>query len=497
MMKNQQNDRKQYPEKLMEVTFKNNDLENQNLKQLEYASGRKKDSLFLYTTAITANLLIFACGSGFGWTSPVVPLLKKSNPAVNPLGRPITPLEESWIASLYCLGAAIGPLFAAKLADHLGRKKALLTFAIPKLICLLILSFATDIKIYYATRLSMGLVVGSVFAIVPMYLAEISQTHNKGRIGSLMVVFLTSGVFYVFLIGPFLSVKVLTFSCAVPVMIFLVFFGLFIPESPVYLVGQGKTEEAAEALMKLRNKRQSQVQEELRKISDAIKSEHEGKGRGVMDLFTDRGLRKALLVSLVLLMSQQFSGINAVIAFLEPIFEASGTSISAYVSTNLIGFVQVVSTIFTAVIVEKLGRKVLLLVSTIGTSISMALLGLYFHLQDDNVFDVELIFWLPIISLISFVILFSLGLSGLPWTITSEIFPSNIMPLALSLASFSCFLSSFLVTLGFPILLESHGMGKCFWLFSGCMMLSTCFIYYLVPETKGKTSAELQEILRK
>ncbi|XP_074027457.1 facilitated trehalose transporter Tret1-like [Leptinotarsa decemlineata] len=458
---------------------------------------KTKDSVFLYTSAISVNVLIFACGSGFGWTSPVVPLLKNNDPEINPLAKPISPLEESWIASLYCLGASIGPLFAGNLADVLGRKRTLLTLAIPKLACLLILSFAADIWLFYVTRLFMGLVVGSVFAVVPMYLAEISETHNKGRVGALMVVFLTSGVLYVFLIGPYLSVKVLTLCCALPVILFLVIVGIFIPESPVFLVRSRSHDKAVEALTKLRNRSQAQVQAEILNISERLELEGNERHGGLSIIFKDKGMRKSLVISVGLLMSQQFSGINAVIAFLDPIFDASGTGIPTNLSTILIGFIQVLATIVTAAIVEKLGRKVLLLISSAGTSISMALLGLYFHLQDGNVTLGEKLFWLPIVSLISFIIVFSFGLSGLPWTVTSEIFPSNIMSIAFSLGSFSCFMSSFLVTLGFPILLERHGMAHCFWFFSVCMALSTCFIYCLIPETKGRTSLELQEILKK
>ncbi|XP_023015632.2 facilitated trehalose transporter Tret1 [Leptinotarsa decemlineata] len=449
---------------------------------------------FLYLSAVTANLLMLSCSSGFSWTSPVFTLLKKSNLEENPLGRQLTPLEESLITSLYCLGAtAISP-FAGKLADSLGRRRLLLWIAFPKVICLLVLAFATNIWIYYITRFLMGIVLGIVFTVLPMFLAEISELHNRGTVGSIMNIFINFGILYIFIIGPFLSVKALTLCSIIPLLLFIVLFGFFIPESPVFLVSKNRNQQALKALVKLRGKQQSQVQDELRKLSKMIENGRKQR-TNISNIFKDRGLSKGVVISIMLPLLQQFAGIYAVLAFMGPIFDASATGLSTYVATNLVCTIRVVSTFITAALMERLGRKTLLLISSTGTGVSLVFLGLYFYFKNDLEYDMSLFYWLPVTSVITYMVFYNLGLSGIPFILPNELFPSHIKALASSVASFSCFTSSFVVTLIFPVLRESAGMAVCFWLFLGFTMFGTIYIYIAVPETKGKMPTEVQEYL--
>ncbi|KAJ8946851.1 hypothetical protein NQ318_006761 [Aromia moschata] len=394
-----------------------------------------------------------------------------------PLGKPITAFEESWIASLTCLGAGIGPLAAGKLADSLGRKRTLLLIAFPMVAAFVTLSFATTVNLYYVARFVLGLGVGSVFAVLPTYLGEITQDHNRGKFGCLMTVFLTIGLLYPLAVGPFLSIKLFSFSCAVPLMLFLIFFSLFVPDSPVYLVSVGNTKGAREALRKLRNS--DQVEGELKLMTQ--------------DLEQTQGL----IVCIGLVVLQQFSGINAVLAFLGPIFEATGSGLSPYASTTTVGVIQVLGTLLTTSIVEKLGRKVLLVASTIGSCASIFLLGLYFYLKTSKIYDVSNIFWLPVVCVVVYIIVFNIGLGPLPWLVMSEVFPPHAKGVAAALTTCSCFMASFLVTLGFPIIVKLAGMTECLWLFGSFCLLGIVFIYCVVPETKGKSLAEIQQLLRK
>ncbi|CAH1972685.1 unnamed protein product [Acanthoscelides obtectus] len=451
------------------------------------------NSTFLYISAVTADLLILSVGCGFSWTAPVFPILQSTDPNENPLGRPITPIEESWVASLYCLGAAIGPIFAGKFADRLGRKRTLIIISFPMIISLVILAFAKNIHIYYVTRFVMGITAGSAFNVLPMYLAEISEVRNRGTTGCLMAVFVVLSGLISFLIGPLLSIRLFTIFCCIPLLLFVIFFGLFIPETPLFLIASGKREKAENALIQLRSKHRDQIREEITKIEDSCAKQTSKSDISI--LFKEKGLRKALVISVILLLSQQLAGINAVMAFLNSIFEAAGSGASTYTSTVVIAVIQIIATIVAASAVEKLGRRLLLLVSTIGSCASLFLLGLYFYLKNSKFYDVTNIYWLPLASLVVYIIAFNVGLSCIPWTITHEIFPSNVQSIASSVASVSCFTASFSVTLCFPILIEMIGMAKCFWLFGTFLATSTLFIYLVVPETKGKTVAEIQVIL--
>ncbi|KAG5894119.1 hypothetical protein JTB14_004057 [Gonioctena quinquepunctata] len=471
---------------------------NKNVERFELEPAdkalEKSNNTFLYISAVTANLLMFACSSGFAWTSPALTSLKKSDAEVNPLGRPVTSLEESWITSLYCLGATAASPFAGKLSDIFGRKRLLLALAFPKIICLLVLAFATDIWIYYVTRFLMGLILGTVFTVLPMYLAEISELHNRGTVGAILNIFVNSGVLYVYIIGPYSSVKVLTLCCIIPLVLFLISFGFFVPESPIYLVSRKQNQLALKSLIQLRRKTDSQVQNELGKMVKMIETGRQQKG-GISDLFKDRGYRKGLLICTVIASLQQFAGIYAVIAFMGPIFDATGTGISTYVATNLVGVIRVLGTIFTATVMEKFGRKTLLLISSLGSSASLFFLGLYFYLKYNMGYDMSLLFWLPVTSVITYMVSFNLGLSSIPFILPNEIFPPKVKAVASSMASFSCFFNSFLVTLIFPLMIDSCGMAVSFWLFLVCTLLGTVFIYLMVPETKGRAPEQVQQIL--
>lgn len=445
---------------------------------------------------MAADIVAFASGCSIAWSSPAIAKLKENDPSVNPLGEAVTPIQESWITALLYLGAAIGPLFIGKAADSFGRKKSLIILSLPMIASFVILAFATNITFFYIARFALGLGVGSTFSVLPLYLGEITENHNRGKFGCIMAVFITLGILYPFVVGSLLSLKLFSISCALPLMLFLIFFTLFIPDSPIFLISINSEKEAMESLRRFRNKSNGQIQKELSEMSREIEKDKVQKG-GIKDLFKVPNLRNGLVVSLGLIILQQFAGINAVLSFMGQIFDASGSDMSTYMSTILIGLIQVASTILTSATVEKLGRKPLLLVSSIGSCSSILIIGLYFYLKKSKIYNVESLFWLPVVCLMIYIISFNVGLGPLPWTIVSEIFPPNVKSEAAALTAFVCFLASFVVTLGFPTMAQSFGMAQCFWLFGFCCILGSIFIYAAVPETKGKTLSEIQQVLTK
>uniref|UniRef100_V5I8P1 Facilitated trehalose transporter Tret1-1 n=2 Tax=Anoplophora glabripennis TaxID=217634 RepID=V5I8P1_ANOGL len=249
-----------YYNKLKEVVYIPPSEEDNKPQLLQLENNNKyKDSYFLYLSAFTADLVAFATGCHMAWCSPALAKLQETDPNVNPLGEAVSSIQESWIASLVSLGAAVGPLFIGKLADNLGRKKTLILLSLPMLVAFITLAFSNNITLFYVARFVGGLGVGSSFAILPMYLGEITENHNRGKFGCIMAVFITLGILYPFVVGPLVSLRLFSFSCAIPLMLFLIFFSLFIPESPIFLISNNCSEEAKEALMKLRSKSSSQV----------------------------------------------------------------------------------------------------------------------------------------------------------------------------------------------------------------------------------------------
>lgn len=338
---------------------------------------------------------------------------------------------------------------------------------------------------------------GGVFSVLTMYTGEITADHNRGKFSCILSIFVALGVFYPLFVGSFLSVQIFTLSCLIPLQIFLIFFPLYAPDSPSFLVRTQNTQQAEKALTRLRGITPEHAQKIVRELQKIEKLEVKG---GVAELFRSKGTRKAFVIAAGLLVLQQFSGINVVTGFMENIFISAGGDTSPqslHRSTSLIGAIQILTVVVTSSVVEKLGRKFLLLASTVGSAASIVLLGLYFILQRYQFSALERFWWLPIACLLLYIVSFNLGLGPVPWTILSEVFPDNVKSTASALASGTCFGVSFVVTLAFPIVSQILGMAETFWVFGGCCVAGAIFIQFVVIETKGRNIAEIQQILNK
>ncbi|KAL1501806.1 hypothetical protein ABEB36_007062 [Hypothenemus hampei] len=447
---------------------------------------------FIYFAVFTVNLITFAAGGCWSWTSPVLPKLRSTDPNVNPLSEPTTTFEESWIAGIMNLGAIAGPFAAGVMSEKFGKKIALLVLASPIVFSHVLSIFATNIHFFLAARLLIGIGAGAVFSIVPGYLGEIAEDTNRGLLGSMMGVFNCLGILLMYLIGPFVSLRVFGFINLLAPITFFVLFGVLTPASPYDLIKQGKTYEAELSLAKLRGKCSSDVQKELAQIIDSIQCFSDSTVG--LKLLKNKAFVKAMIICLALMALQQLSGIGAVLGYMQNIFESTGSSIPSEYLSILIGSIQLISNVCSAQLVEKAGRKILLIISNIFSAIALISLGAYFYMLSSSM-DVSCMNWLPIVSLITFIITFNLGLANLPWVILSELFPANIKPLSSTVATFFCFGLSFVVNICFPIITETLGMPGTFWIFAGILFVGFTFSIIIIPETKGKSSLEIQHML--
>lgn len=399
--------------------------------------------------------------------------------------------DSSWIGSLLTLGSAFGPFLFGYAVDKFGRKLTLISLGVPFLISSLILAFAKSIPWFYAARFLMGISVGGSFTIVPMYIAEIAEDSSRGALSSVMNVMMCFGELFSYGVGPYVSILVFNAVSATFPVIFMISFFFIAPESPFYLVLQKKDTLAEESLRKLRGVAFNSTAE-LSVIKEEIAANQHG---SIADLFRSKGLIKALIISISLVTFQQFSGITPILFYAETIFQSSDVNMNPEYAGIIIGGVQVVSSFITPLLIDKAGRKLLLYFSSIGMLVAEVLLGLYFYLEDkgDNVDNVP---WLPIVSLIFYIIAYSIGLGPLPWTIIGELFPSNVKSFAASITTAFCWIIGFIITKFFTSVVERIGLGPSFWLFSAFCASSFFFTFIYVVETKGKSLKEIQEILK-
>ncbi|KAF5278491.1 hypothetical protein FQA39_LY05980 [Lamprigera yunnana] len=453
-------------------------------------------NFFLYVAAITASISVLACGMALGWTSPVIPKLNGNiEPEKNPLPIPLTLEQASWIGSLLPLGAVFGPLAAGAFVDRIGRKKALVVSVVPLMVAFNLCVFISNVNLFYLIRFLCGLSIGGVFTVLPIYLSEISEKSNRGTLGSFLGLFIVIGILLSYVIGPYVSLKVFNIVCATVPAVFVPIFLKFIPESPHYLILRNDKEGAEKALASLRtNYSKDFIHKELMEIKETVEISTTQSEGSFTDLFMSRGLKRALLLSIGLVFFQQFSGINAVLFYTQTIFSATGSTIPPDVSTIIVGVVQAASSFLPSLLADKAGKRFLLLFSALGMGLSETILGLYFYLQG-TLENVDFIFWLPIVSLMGYIISYNAGFGALPWAVMGEIFPSNIKSVASTVTVSVCWITAFLITYFYATISQLLGTFGSFWIFSGCCLSAFIFVFKLLPETSRKTFQEIQDIL--
>ncbi|KAB0794289.1 hypothetical protein PPYR_11128 [Photinus pyralis] len=449
---------------------------------------------FLYFAATIANLTAFVSGVSVGWSSPVIPKLSGDiEPENNPLPEPLTPNQQSWLGSLLPLGAVFGPVIAGLIVDRIGRKKSLLISTLPFIAAFIIAIFSHNVNLYYVMRVLCGLGLGAVFTVLPMYVGEIAEDSNRGALGSFLALFMCMGILFSYCVGPFVPLTTFNIICVVPPIVFFPIFLVYIPDSSHSLIARNDEAGAEKALTKFRQKSSRAVHNELLEIRDSVQESLASKGR-IIDLFRSKGLIRALMISLGLVSFQQLSGINIIFFYAQTIFSLAGSSVPAEISTIIVGCVQVLAGFLTPMVVERTGKRAILIFSAIGMGISMALLGFYFYVQH-NATITTYFFWLPILSLICFNITYSVGFGPLPWAVLGEVFPPNMKSVASTITAAFCWFLAFIITNIFGTVTAAVGIYGSFWLFSCFCVIAFLFVYMLVPETSRKTLQEIRKIL--
>ncbi|XP_076261691.1 facilitated trehalose transporter Tret1-like [Rhynchophorus ferrugineus] len=434
----------------------------------------------------SATLSALSAGLVLGWTSPMLSFLTSGK--YNNI--PIDNDKMGWIGSFATLGAMAMCFPAGFICDLVGRKNALLLLILPYSVGWALIIWASTIVELYFGRLITGMAVGGCCVAAPLYNGEIAHIDIRGKLGSFFQLMICVGIFMAYLFGKFLSPYQFTIFCAVSPLVFFICF-VFQPESPCYLIKKNKYEEAKESLLRLRGKNYN-VEQELIQIEGSLK-ESSHTTISLRAIFSNKSIKIGILISFALMFFQQLSGINAIILYSSNMFKSAGIYLDVNVASIMVGGFQVVATFIASLVIEKLGRKYLLFVSLSIVTLSTMILAIYLavksHLDKSELREISFI---PIGSLCLFVISFSLGLGPIPWMLSSEIIPNEIRSIVTSAAgTFNWFLA-FIIT---KLYLLVAGQSSVFFAFTISSLLGTIFVYLVVPETKGKTLAQIQEAL--
>ena len=395
-----------------------------------------------------------------------------------------------WVASCALIGCIAGAMFAGKLSDGIGRKKVLILSAILFAVSSIGILLPMSLDWFIFFRIIGGLGIGIASMLAPMYISEIAPAPIRGRLVSINQLGIVSGILLIYFVNATIAgwhdeawnVSIgwrwMFGSGVFPSVIFLALL-FFVPESPRWLAQKQRWNDAEFILARVNGARKAKT--ELDEIKAALNIE-----KSSFSDIVKPGVRKALMIGIILCIFSQVTGINAIMYYAPEIFKATGdASSSALMQTVLVGVINVLFTLVAIKYVDKWGRRTLLLVGSSGMAVCLAIVGsaFYFGFAEG---------YLVLIAILAYISFFAISLGPLAFVVISEIFSNRNRGAAMSVCIFFLWTSVYLVSQTFPMLLASIGSAFTFWIYMVMAIVAFFFILKMIPETKGKSLEEIE-----
>ncbi|MDR0269673.1 sugar porter family MFS transporter [Paenibacillus sp.] len=400
--------------------------------------------------------------------------------------------QVGWAVSSLIIGCIVGALSSGVLSEKFGRKKVLIAAAILFIIGSLGSAIPSAFSGFIVARMIGGLGIGITSTICPLYNAEIAPAKYRGRLVALNQLATVTGIFLVYFINMWIAGlgdhawgvstawRYMFGFGVIPGVLFLALLFL-VPESPRWLIKQGRAAESLPILLRIHG--DTLARQEVLDIKESFKEEN----GSIRQLFSP-ALRWALIVGVGLAILQQVTGINAVMYYAPEIFKQTGAGTNAaLVQTIYVGLINFLFTILAIWLIDKVGRKVLLLVGSLAMTISLAVIGIAFQTGHTSG-------PLVLIFILMYVAAFAVSLGPVVWVVMSEIFPNRIRGKATAIASMALWAADYLVSQAFPPMLASAGPAMTFWSFGIMSLITFVFTWRVIPETKGKSLEEIESM---
>lgn len=406
----------------------------------------------------------------------------------------LSPVMTGWAASSAIWGCVFGALLAGYFSDRFGRKKVLLVTAIIFASSSLASAIPQNLTQFVLARFIGGVGVGAASILSPLYISEISPSKIRGKLVTIYQIAIVVGINLIYVVNYFIAGsgddlwnvnigwRYMMASEVIPSLLFF-FLLLLVPESPRWLATKNNNRAALQILNRINGAKQGEAI--LRAIASTLQEE-----RSSLRKFLNSEFRNVLTIGIVLAVFSQITGINSIIYYAPEIFKSVGFSTeSSFFQTIIIGLTITSFTFVALLLVDRLGRRKLLLWGVAGMAFFLFIIGWVYYL---NIVGGP---WL-LISVLGFIACFGASLGPIPWVIMSEIFPNKVRGVAMSISVLFLWLSIVAITQFFPVLLGSIGGAYTFWIFMVNAIVLLLFVWKKIPETKGKSLEEIEAQLK-
>ncbi|XP_046687770.1 facilitated trehalose transporter Tret1-like isoform X2 [Homalodisca vitripennis] len=456
---------------------------------------------------MTASLGYLTIGLIRGWSSPGIPSMQARSQYLIPDHSAV-----SWVSAVPPLGAFCGSLLTGPFLQKFGRKKTLMMAAPIFTISWVIIGTAVNTSMLVIGRLITGICAGIVTPSAQVYVSECAHPEIRGILGSLPALFMALGVLISYLVGTFLPWDYLALVSALfPASMLVLLIPL--PESPSWLKSVGRKDDAAKSSKWLHHDDKvvtvelstiptsngdAEAPTSIAEVEKKPEATMNSKKDVVKGAYSPEALfRRPVIIPFYLvvciLVFQQVSGIDTILFYTVSIFQASGSSVNDYLATILVGLVQVIATFISLFVIDRYGRKPLLVFSGVFMAISMAALGYYFYAHDRELPIAQSLGLLPVASLMVFIAAFALGYCNVPFLLMGELLPVAQRSILSSVASAFNLGAMFVVIKSYHDIKDWIGAEGVFWGYSVLCVTSCVFVITLLPETKGKSLEDIEK----
>lgn len=433
--------------------------------------------------SLAVSLGPLAAGLSKGYSSPAIASLQQRDADA----FPVSGQEASWLASLSLLGALFGASFGGA-ALRWGRRRTLILAGAPLSLCWIITVFAVSVEVMCFAAFLSGFLVAIVQLSAQVYVSEIAAPSIRGGLSALLKVAGHAGMLVAFAAGAFLDWRQLAFLISLaPATMCLAMWR--IPESPGFLVLNGKDTEAEQALRWLRGDT-ADLRLELGLLQAHVLTRTVPANP---KLFLET-LRTPALIACGLMFFQRFSGVNAFNFYVVSVFKETFGGTNPHSAAVAVAVVQLLSSLLSGLLVDSAGRLPLLVASSVLMTLALASFGSFAYYEDAHPKTVPNLDWIPLLCVLVFTVAFSLGISPISWLLVSELFSLEHRGIGTALATSFSYLCAFIGVKTFVDFQEMLGLYGAFWLYAFISICGLCFVVCCVPETKGRDLTEIDAI---